>query len=108
MEHLWSPAGATGGNRWQIGRARKPLKQADRQPVATHGNRFAAHGKEGSTVRVRQRASQKGSKWPVFVASIAYAHRSSVPQPDCRAHAMLGIDPFLRLDETLDPTRRPL
>jgi hypothetical protein len=28
MEHLWSPAGATGGNRWQMGRARKPLKQA--------------------------------------------------------------------------------
>jgi hypothetical protein len=34
MEHLWSPAGATGGNRWQMGRGRKPLKQADRQPVA--------------------------------------------------------------------------
>jgi hypothetical protein len=47
MEHLWSPAGATGGNQWQMGRARKPLKQADPQPVATHGNRFAAHGKEG-------------------------------------------------------------
>ena len=47
MERLWSPAGATGGNRWQMGRARKPLKQADSQPVATHGNRFAAHGKEG-------------------------------------------------------------
>jgi hypothetical protein len=28
-------------------RARKPLKRADPQPVATHGNRFAAHGKEG-------------------------------------------------------------
>ena len=26
MEHLWSPAGATGGNRWQMGRAQKPLK----------------------------------------------------------------------------------
>jgi hypothetical protein len=25
---------------------RKPLKQADPQPVATHGNRFGAHGKE--------------------------------------------------------------
>ncbi len=37
----------SGRNRWQIGRARKPLKQADPQPVATHGNRFAAHGKEG-------------------------------------------------------------
>jgi hypothetical protein len=46
MEHLWSPAGATSGNRWQMGRPRKPLKQADPQPVATHGNRFAEHGKE--------------------------------------------------------------
>ena len=30
-----------------MGRARKRLKQADPQPVATHGNRFGAHGKEG-------------------------------------------------------------
>jgi hypothetical protein len=35
-------------NWWQPlanGRARKRLKQADRQPVATHGNRFGAHGR---------------------------------------------------------------
>jgi hypothetical protein len=36
-----------GRNRWQIGEPRKRLKQADRQREATHGNRFAAHGKEG-------------------------------------------------------------
>jgi hypothetical protein len=30
-----------------MGHPRKPLKQADPQPVATHGNRFGAHGKEG-------------------------------------------------------------
>ena len=30
-----------------MGRPRKPLKQAYPQPVATHGNRFGAHGKEG-------------------------------------------------------------
>jgi hypothetical protein len=47
MEHLWSPAGATSGNRWQMEHPPKPLKQADPQPVATHGNRLAAHGKEG-------------------------------------------------------------
>jgi hypothetical protein len=41
MEHLWSPVGATGGNQWQMGYARKPLKQADTQRVATHRNRFA-------------------------------------------------------------------
>jgi hypothetical protein len=27
MEHLWSRAGATGGNRWQMGRPRKWLEQ---------------------------------------------------------------------------------
>jgi hypothetical protein len=47
MERLWSQAGATSGNRWQRGQAHKRLKQADPQPVATHGNRFGAHGKEG-------------------------------------------------------------
>jgi hypothetical protein len=47
MEHLWSPAGAIGGNRSQIGAPRKRLKQAHPQQVATHGNRFTAHGKEG-------------------------------------------------------------
>jgi hypothetical protein len=47
MEHLWSQAGATGGNWWQVGLFGKRLKQADSQPVATHGNRFGAHGKEG-------------------------------------------------------------
>jgi hypothetical protein len=30
-----------------MGRVRKPLKQAGSQPVATHDNRFGAHGKEG-------------------------------------------------------------
>jgi hypothetical protein len=47
MEHLWSQAGATSGNRWQMQRPRKWLKQVDRQPVATHRNGFGAHGKEG-------------------------------------------------------------
>jgi hypothetical protein len=47
MEHLWSQADATGGNRSQMEGPRKRLKQADRQPVATQGNGSAAHGKEG-------------------------------------------------------------
>src|SRR6266566_10108603 len=47
MEHLWSPAGATSGNRWQMRGPRKWLKQADPQPVATHGNGSRPHGKEG-------------------------------------------------------------
>jgi hypothetical protein len=40
----------SGRNRWQPvanGTPQKPLKQADPQPVATHGNGFGAHGKEG-------------------------------------------------------------
>jgi hypothetical protein len=41
------PSGRTWWQPVAIGTARKPLKQADPQPVATHGNRFAAHGKEG-------------------------------------------------------------
>jgi ubiquinone/menaquinone biosynthesis C-methylase UbiE len=37
----------SGRNQWQMEHPQKPLKQADPQPVATHGNRFGAHGKEG-------------------------------------------------------------
>jgi hypothetical protein len=40
----------SGRNRWQPvanGTHSKTLKQADPQPVATRGNRFGAHGKEG-------------------------------------------------------------
>jgi hypothetical protein len=36
-----------GGNQSQMAPLRKRLKQADRQPVATRDNLFAAHGKEG-------------------------------------------------------------
>jgi hypothetical protein len=49
-EYLRSQAGATGGNQWQMGapenRSNKPIRNPW-QPTATHGNRFAAHGKEG-------------------------------------------------------------
>src|SRR5437763_16463926 len=40
----------SGRNRWQPianGGRLKWLNQADRQPMATHGNHFGAHGKEG-------------------------------------------------------------
>jgi hypothetical protein len=60
MEHLWSQAGATGGNSSQGRSARQRFKQTDPQPVATDGNSSGAHGKEGPTVRVRQRALQIG------------------------------------------------
>ena len=56
MERLWSPAVATGGNRWQIERPRKRLKQA--KTVADGCDQLPGpqNGKEGSTIRVRQRA----------------------------------------------------
>jgi hypothetical protein len=59
MEHLWSPAGATGGNRWQMehpkNRSNKPIRNRW-QPTATVSERMV---RRGSTVRVRQRALQK-------------------------------------------------
>ena len=68
MEHVWSPPGATGGNRWRMGDPRKPLKQADPQPVATCGNRFGAHGKEG----VDGSSPSEGSAKVQHVAAFAY------------------------------------
>jgi hypothetical protein len=47
VEHLWSRAGATGGNRSQTDPPRYRLKQAISQPSATHGNGPKPHGKEG-------------------------------------------------------------
>src|SRR5437868_1456920 len=87
MEHLWSPAGATGGNRWQMGRPRKPLKQADPQPVATHGNRFAAQGKEGVDGSSPSEGFAKAPHVGAFVFSStrtsvsasSSSHRGSVP-----------------------------
>src|SRR4051812_27112901 len=47
MEHLWSRAGATGGNQWQMRQTRKRLEQANPQPSAAHGTGSRPHGKEG-------------------------------------------------------------
>jgi hypothetical protein len=69
MERLWSLAGATGGNRSQMRTRRKRLKQADRQPVATHGNRFGAHGKEG----VDGSSPSEGSAKVPHVAAFAFS-----------------------------------
>ena len=56
MERLWSPAVATGGNRWQIERPRNGSNR--RRPLLTVATscRGPQNGKEGSTIRVRQRA----------------------------------------------------
>src|SRR5712692_6958722 len=83
MEHLWSPAGATGGNRWQMGRARKPLRRADPQPMATHGNRFAAHGKEGVDGSSPSEGFTKGQQMAfLFPRRSKYIARASLsPSP---------------------------
>src|SRR5919198_4683519 len=47
MEPLWSPVVATGGNRWQIGAARKPPNQAKTVAVDCDRLPIGAHGKEG-------------------------------------------------------------
>jgi hypothetical protein len=80
MEHLWSLAGATGGNRSQMGEPRKWLKQTDWQPVATHGNRFAAHGKEG----VNGSSPSEGSAKMPHVGAFAYVFS--------RSEALWGTD----------------
>src|SRR6266511_347045 len=45
MERLWSPAVATGGNRWQVGRPRRRLKQAKTVAVGCDGK----EGVDGSS-----------------------------------------------------------
>jgi hypothetical protein len=64
----WSIYGAQGRNRWQprrMGRAQNHSNGPIRNRWQTHGSRFAAHGKEGSAVRVRKRRfhSQPGRVW---------------------------------------------
>src|SRR5438067_7926332 len=99
MEHLLSPAGATGGNRWQMGRARKPLKQADPQPVATHGNRFATHGKEGVDGSSPSEASQKDLHMGFFFrVGRAYRRRTLIPRS-----TDAGDRPFLALYQRQRP-----
>jgi hypothetical protein len=72
----------SGRNRWQPTAnetTRKPLKQADPQPVATHGKRFGAHGKEGVDGSSPSEGFTKGQQMAFFVASTAYVQRSRVP-----------------------------
>lgn len=46
MERLWSLAGATGGNRWQMGTPRKRLQQAETVATGCDQLPIGAHGKE--------------------------------------------------------------
>lgn len=49
MERLWSRAGATSGNRWQMERRRKRLRQAKTVAVGCHQLPESFHGKEEVT-----------------------------------------------------------
>ena len=77
MEPLWSPVVATGGNQLQIGRTRNRKSKRNPLPPAATGCLGKYMVRRGSTVRVRQRASQKRPADGFFVASTAYVHRSN-------------------------------
>jgi hypothetical protein len=47
MEPLWSPAGAIGGNRWQMRRRQDRLRYAKTVAVGCDQLPAAFHGKEG-------------------------------------------------------------
>jgi len=81
MEHLWSLAVATGGNRWQMRPRRKPLRQA--KPVAVGCDHLpeSFHGKEGVDGSSPSEGFTKGQQMAFFVASTRYARRSNAPQP---------------------------
>jgi hypothetical protein len=59
MEPLWSPGVATGGSQRQIDRTVKPRKQAKSVATGCHWLPATFMVRRGSTVRVRQRASEK-------------------------------------------------
>jgi hypothetical protein len=76
----------SGRNRWQPVANRqpqKPLKQADPQPVATHGNRFGAHGKEG----VNGSSPLEGSAKVLVI-------RTFFLRPSCKLSRVLGYGSF--------------
>jgi hypothetical protein len=63
MERLWSLAGATSGNRWQMHEPRKWLNKLKPLPPVATSCRSERMVRRGSTVRVRQRALARG-KFP--------------------------------------------
>jgi hypothetical protein len=69
MEPLWSRAVATSRNRWQMGGRRERLRQAKTVAVGCDQLPELFHGKEGSPVRVRKRASQMRRKPALFCRS---------------------------------------
>ena len=71
MEHLWSRAVATGGNRWQMGRPRKRLTEAQNVAVGCHRLRPGPHGKEGVD---GSRPSEGSAKTPAKRGFLVQVH----------------------------------
>src|SRR3954463_11014916 len=104
MERLWSPAGATGGNRSQMGEPQKRLKQADRQLLATHGNGSAAHGKEHVYHRLPSFADD-----PFLVREEVDSGGSEGEEP-CRTRRSAGLEYLTEavpVGRARSSTRRP-
>ena len=68
MEPLWSPAVATGGNRWQMRRPRKRLKEPKTLAVGCDRLPESFHGKEGVDGSSPQRALQRRRKSALFLS----------------------------------------
>jgi len=93
MEHLWSQADATGGNRWQMRRARKRLKQAETVAVGCDQLPRGPDGKEG----VDGSSPSEGSAKTPHVGAFSF-----LVQADLRfVELAVGMEPFMELSRTL-------
>ncbi len=90
MEHLWSPAGANGGNRSQKGQPRNRLRQCDRQPVATYGNGSGAHGTEGVSGSSPEEGSARAPRAGAFSFGAV----------------LLCVQPAVGMARLMEPSRR--
>ncbi len=122
MEHLWSRAVATGGNRWQMERPRKWLRQANSVAVGCDRLPRPQNSKEGSTVRVRPRASSfcllsrcfplslltSAAEFGVHAASTS-VHRGRCPSSPRQRRGLLGwlVDAYRVLGASSRGTREP-
>src|SRR5438105_2234822 len=76
MEHLWSQADASGGNRWQMRRARKRLKQAETVAVGCDQLPRGPDGKEGVDGSSPLEGSRRSPGNPGFFRRRGFANRA--------------------------------
>jgi hypothetical protein len=86
MEPLWSPVGATGGNRWQITKPQKRQKRAKTVAAGCDQLPKGAHGKEGVSVRVRKRLCKSAARRRFLVQIIVL-----------RLERAVDMEPFMEL-----------